>query len=160
VDPQGRSAYRGGTWAYQNPDNWRLGTTFADPNGRSYGVSTGRRDGYTTVGAQASAPGALPGTRVNGDGDVTLRGRNTVARWGGDVTDASGLVGLGGGNGVADRRGIQGISTAGLGGVQGTQIDDLRFRGRDTTYSRQSQGTVPGIGTARQNVSVSRSGAS
>lgn len=160
VDPRGQSTYRGGTMTYQNPNNWGLGTTFTDPNGRAYGLSTNQRNGITTVGAQGSAPGALPGTRVGGHGDMTFRGRDTFFRGGGNVTDTSGMIHLGGGDGMANRQGISGVSNAGLGNVHGTQTDDLRFRGGNSTYSRQAQGTIPGIGTAQQNFAVSRNGAS
>jgi hypothetical protein len=58
-------------------------------------------------------------------------------------------------SGSADRHGIVSYSDAGLGNIRGTQTQDLCSGGVNSTYSQQSQGSIPGAGSVHQNFNVS-----
>jgi hypothetical protein len=151
----GRGTSLGGNLAYRDPRNASVGVNYGQYRG-----SVSRQDGVVRVGAGFSTPGAIPGTRMNYDGGVTFRGRDSTATGGATVTDPTGLVRFGGGTGALDRRGYTQRSDVGLGGVRATQTDDVRFRGINSSYTQTRQATVPGLGRASSNYSVSRQGVS
>lgn len=160
----------GGGMAHVSPNGNRNGVQFntnrrgdfvmqgshSNPRGVAYDAGLSRQGNATRVQGEYRRPSVIPGAQERYNGSIDFRGRDSHARLGGELYDATGRHRIINNQTDINRHGIQRNADARLGDVRFNQNGSASFNGRNSHLQAGQSAQVGRVLQTNMNASANR----